>query len=171
MLALCILSHRKHSKLSNIYDLFALFQLSHYITSRKLHCIAVYNIMRVCVCVCEGERGTYHTDIECIEQVKGQGSDQIHKQPGCDVVDADGAGVVHHLPRRAHVGGSEVQNDIWNTTHSLARRCGLHHQWRLMGQRFRCSRLASLLSSICIWSNHSWFDRSWKVLFLFSYNI
>lgn len=148
MLALCILSHTKQSKQSNIYELFALFQLSHYITSRKLRCIAVYNIL--CVCVCEGERETYHTDIECIEQVKGQGSDQIHKQPGCDVVDADGAGVVHHLPRRAHVGGSEVQHDIWNTTHSSARRCRPHRQWRLTGQRFRSSRLASILPSTCI---------------------
>lgn len=62
----------------------------------------------MCVWGCE----THHTDIEGVQQVKGQGSDQIYKQPGCDVVNADGAGVVHNLTRRAHEGCSEVQHDI-----------------------------------------------------------
>lgn len=73
-----------------------------------------------CVCVC-----THHADIEGVEQVKGQGGDQIHKQPGCDVVNADGAGVVHDLAGRAHVGGPEVQHDIWHTAYNLT------HQWEL----------------------------------------
>ncbi len=68
----------------------------------------------MCVCVCKRE--THHADIEGIEQIKGQGGNQIHKQPGCDVVNADGARVVHNLTGRAHVGGSEVQHNIWNTT-------------------------------------------------------
>lgn len=64
---------------------------------------------------CVSERETHHTDIESVEQVKGQGGDQIHKQPGGDVVNADAAGVVHHLTRCAHEGGAEVQHDIWHT--------------------------------------------------------
>lgn len=56
---------------------------------------------------------THHTDVEGVEQVEGQGSNQVYKEPGGDVVDADGAGVVNHLPRGAHVGGSKVQHDIW----------------------------------------------------------
>lgn len=77
----------------------------------------------VCVFVCVWE--THHTDIEGIEQVKGQGGDQIHKQPGCDVVNADAAGVVHDLTRRAHVGGSEVQHNIWHTIYILTYQCCL----------------------------------------------
>ncbi len=52
----------------------------------------------VCVCVCVCKRETHHADIEGIEQIKGQGGNQIHKQPGCDVVNADGARLIHHLP-------------------------------------------------------------------------
>ena len=47
----------------------------------------------LCVCVCEA----HHTDVEGVEQVERQGSDQVHKQPGGDVVNADGAGIVHDL--------------------------------------------------------------------------
>lgn len=62
---------------------------------------------------------TYHTDIEGIEQVKGQSGDQVHKQPGRDIVDANGAGVIHNLARGAHVGGPEIQHDICHhKTHS-----------------------------------------------------
>lgn len=43
------------------------------------------------------DRGTHHADVESIEQVKGQGGNEIDKQPGGDVVNADGAGVVHNL--------------------------------------------------------------------------
>lgn len=60
----------------------------------------------------QGVSETHHTDVEGVEQVKGQCGDQIHKQPGCDVVNADRAGVVHDLTGRAHVGGSEVQHDV-----------------------------------------------------------
>lgn len=80
----------------------------------KSACAPKY-MVQVCVFVCV----TYHTDIEGIEQVKGQSGDQIHKQPGRDIVDANGAGVVHNLTGGAHVGGPEVQHDICHhTTHS-----------------------------------------------------
>ena len=65
---------------------------------------------------------THHTDVEGVEKVKGQGSDEVNKEPGGDVVDADGAGVVHHLARRADKGGPEVQQDVCKsdrTTHTL----------------------------------------------------
>lgn len=65
---------------------------------------------------------TYHADVEGVEQVEGQGGDQIHEQPGRDIVDADGAGVEHHLTRRAHVGGSEIQHDIWHRTYKVTHR-------------------------------------------------
>lgn len=60
----------------------------------------------------------YHADVEGIEQVKGQSGDQIHKEPGCGVVDADGAGIIHHLTGGADIGGSEVQHDICHTSHN-----------------------------------------------------
>lgn len=62
-----------------------------------------------CVVLCD----THHADVEGVEQVEGQGGDQVYKEPGGDVVDADGAGVVNHLTGGAHVGGSKVQHDIW----------------------------------------------------------
>lgn len=60
-------------------------------------------------CTCD----TYHADVEGVEQIEGQGGDQVHEEPRGDVVDADGAGVVNHLAGGAHVGGSKVQHDIW----------------------------------------------------------
>ena len=57
-------------------------------------------------------RETHHADVEGVEQVKGQGGDQVHEKPGRDVVNADGAGVVHDLARRAHERGPEVQHDV-----------------------------------------------------------
>lgn len=55
---------------------------------------------------------SYHRDVEDVEKVKGQSRDQIHKEPGGAVMEADGARVVHHLTRLAHVGGAEVQDDV-----------------------------------------------------------
>lgn len=69
---------------------------------------------------------TYHTNVEGIKQVKGKSSDQIHKEPGCGIVNADGAGIVHHLTRGAHVGGSEVQHDICHTSHN----CITHQRYK-----------------------------------------
>lgn len=53
-------------------------------------------------------RQTHHTDVEGVQKVKGQRCNQIHKQPGGDVMNANGAGVVHDLPRCANVGRSEI---------------------------------------------------------------
>lgn len=64
--------------------------------------------MLACV-VCD----THHADVEGVEQVKGQGGDQVYEEPGGDVVDADGTRVVNHLTGGAHIGGSKVQSDIW----------------------------------------------------------
>lgn len=55
---------------------------------------------------------THHADVEGVQKVKGQRGDQIHEQPGGDVVNADGASVVHHLTRRAHKRGPKVQQDV-----------------------------------------------------------
>lgn len=91
--------------------------------------------MCVYVCVCD----TYHTDVEGVEQVKGQSSDQIHKEPGGGVVNADGAGIVHHLTGGAHVGGSEVQHDICHAqTHTHTHNCITHQRYK-EGMNFRCS--------------------------------
>lgn len=89
------------------------------------------------MCMCD----TYHTDVEGVEQVKGQSSDQIHKEPGGGVVNADGAGVVHHLTGGAHVGGSEVQHDICHTSH----KCITHQCYK---EDKRCS--VSELSLACV---------------------
>lgn len=55
---------------------------------------------------------THHADVESIQQVKGQGGNEIDKEPGGDVVNTDGAGVVHYLTRRAHKRGSKVQQYV-----------------------------------------------------------
>lgn len=53
-------------------------------------------------------RRTHHCDVEGIQQVKGQRSHQVHKEPGGGVMNANGARLIHHLPRLAHVGGAKV---------------------------------------------------------------
>lgn len=70
------------------------------------------SISHTVTCDISTHRETHHADIESIQQVKGQGSDEVNKEPGRDVVNADGAGVVHHLTRRAHKGGSKVQHYV-----------------------------------------------------------
>lgn len=55
---------------------------------------------------------THHADVESIQQVKGQCGNEIDKEPGGDVVDADGAGVVHYLTRSAHKCSSKVQQYV-----------------------------------------------------------
>lgn len=55
---------------------------------------------------------THHGDVESVEEVEGQGRDQVHKEPGGAVVKVDGAAVVDHLTRLTHVGGAEVQDDV-----------------------------------------------------------
>lgn len=55
---------------------------------------------------------THHADVESIQQVKGQGGNEIDKEPSGDVVNADGAGVVHYLTRRAHKSSSKVQQYV-----------------------------------------------------------
>ena len=55
----------------------------------------------------------YHSDVESVEEVEGQSCDQIHEEPGGAVMEVDGAGVVHHLTRLTHVGGAEIQDNIW----------------------------------------------------------
>lgn len=56
---------------------------------------------------------TNHGDVEGVEEVEGQGRDQVHKEPGGAVVKVDGAAVVDHLTRLTHVGGAEIQDDVW----------------------------------------------------------
>lgn len=56
---------------------------------------------------------THHCDVEGVQQVKGQSSHQVHKEPGGGVVDADVTRLVNHLPWLAHEGGAEIQDDVW----------------------------------------------------------
>ena len=55
---------------------------------------------------------SHHCYVEGVEEVKGQGRDEINKEPGVAVVEVDGVGIVHHLARLAHVGGPKIQYDI-----------------------------------------------------------
>lgn len=63
---------------------------------------------------------TYHGDVECIEEIKRQGCNEVDEEPGRGVVDADGAGIVHHLAGLTHVGGAEVQNNVYGKTTNSA---------------------------------------------------
>lgn len=40
---------------------------------------------------------THHSDVEDIEQVKGQSSNEVHKEPGGQVVEANGPRSRNHL--------------------------------------------------------------------------
>lgn len=55
---------------------------------------------------------THHCDVEGIEQVKGQGSYQVHKEPRFHIVNADGPWLINHLARLANIGGAEVQDNV-----------------------------------------------------------
>lgn len=55
---------------------------------------------------------THHADVESIQQVKGKSGNQVYKEPGGDVVDADGPSIIYHLTRCAHKSGSEVQDYV-----------------------------------------------------------
>ena len=72
--------------------------------------------LRNCVTLAYGQTDihthTYHCDVEGIQQVKGQSCNQVNEEPGGAVMEADGAGIVHHLTRLAHIGGAEIQDDI-----------------------------------------------------------
>lgn len=63
-----------------------------------------------CVCVWGGV--THHSDVEDIQQVKGQSSNEVHEEPGGQVVEANGPRSRNHLARLGHVGGAEVQDDV-----------------------------------------------------------
>lgn len=81
---------------------------------------------------------THHADVESIQQVKGQGGDEVNKEPGGDVMNADGAGVVHNLTRCAHEGGSKVQH---NVCRGRQRRQELTQQEQSTGQPGREEKL------------------------------
>lgn len=51
---------------------------------------------------------THHCDVEGIQEVKRQGSDQVNDEPGGDVVDADGSRFKDDLARLADIGCSKV---------------------------------------------------------------
>lgn len=78
---------------------------------------------------------THHSDVEGVQQVKGQGSHQVHKEPGGGVVDADVARLVNHLPWLAHKGGAEIQDDVykykkkktWNQQQEVSEASSLIH--------------------------------------------
>jgi hypothetical protein len=51
---------------------------------------------------------THHCDIESIQEVKGQGSNQINDEPGGDVVNANGSRFKDNLARLADISCSEI---------------------------------------------------------------
>lgn len=55
---------------------------------------------------------THHSDVEDIQQVKGQSSNKVHEEPGGQVVEANGTRSRDHLARLGHIGGAEVQDDV-----------------------------------------------------------
>jgi hypothetical protein len=55
---------------------------------------------------------TYHSDVEDIQQIKGQSSNEVYKEPGGQIVEANGPRSRNHLARLGHVGGAEVQDDV-----------------------------------------------------------
>lgn len=55
---------------------------------------------------------THHRDVESVEQVKGQSSDEVQDEPGGRIMKADGARIIHHLTSRPHVSSAEIQDDI-----------------------------------------------------------
>lgn len=62
---------------------------------------------------------THHWDVEGVEQVKGQGSDEVQDEPCGRIMKTDGACIVHHLPGWPHVSSAEIQDDIcrgWGIT-------------------------------------------------------
>ena len=87
---------------------------------------------------------THHGDVEGIEEVKGQGGHQVNKEPAGSVVEADGAGLVHHLTRLAHVGGAEVQDDVCQGVRQGQRFKGTKQQ-DVLGDRIK-----QALYTVCI---------------------
>lgn len=59
-----------------------------------------------------GMGATHHSDVEDIQKVKGQSGNKVHKEPGGQVVEANGTRSRDHLARLGHIGGAEVQDDI-----------------------------------------------------------
>lgn len=64
---------------------------------------------------------THHGDVEDIKQVKRQSSNKVNKEPGGQVVEANGTRSRDHLARLGHIGGAEVQDDIWGCKRLLTR--------------------------------------------------
>lgn len=51
---------------------------------------------------------THHSDIESIQEIKGQGSNQINDEPGCDIVDTNRSCFKDNLARLADISCSEI---------------------------------------------------------------
>ena len=58
----------------------------------------------------------YRINLESVEQVEGDGSEQVEQEPPPHVVDGDLLGLVHDLAVLVHIRCPEVQNYIcdWN---------------------------------------------------------
>lgn len=56
---------------------------------------------------------THHGDVEDVKQVERQSSNKVDKEPGGQVVETNGTRCGDHLAGLGHIGGAEVQNDIW----------------------------------------------------------
>lgn len=106
---------------------------------------------------------THHADVESIEQVKGQGGNEIDKEPGGDVVNADGAGVVHDLTRRAHKSSSKVQQNVCR---------GRQQQQKLTAGSGRTEQvsLVGYMITAQLWKQVEWWELEKKHL-IFNLNI
>lgn len=59
-----------------------------------------------------GTGAAHHGDVEDVKQVKRQSSNKVDKEPGGQVVEANGTRSRDHLAGLGHIGGAEVQDDI-----------------------------------------------------------
>lgn len=71
---------------------------------------------------------THHSDVEDVKQVKRQRSNKIDEEPCGQVVEANGTRSRDHLAGLGHIGGAEVQDDIWGCKRLLLGGLGLETQ-------------------------------------------
>lgn len=67
---------------------------------------------------------THHSDVKDVKQVKRQSSNKVDKEPGGQIVEADGTRGRDYLAGLGHIGGAEVQDDIWGCKRLLLRGLG-----------------------------------------------
>ncbi len=54
----------------------------------------------------------HRVDLEGVEQVEGNGGEQVEDEPALEVVERDEARLVRHLPAFTHVRRAEIEDDV-----------------------------------------------------------